>query len=197
MPILIWVFNRQKSIGYSPVNTWLGEFAKSDKRTIMTTSNLFPEIIEASAFRLNDEYAWQKKNLQQVFDYCTQAAIAILGGEVWVVRQIEDCGQDDPTEPKHNLNPRYQNKGIVLGRSASHVIYGGLPFRDGQTGVVSWDCPSRQNNQSWQEYVDATVADTAHMIEKDTLESDLIEEYSAFIYYNLAFEREFETSSKI
>ncbi|CAG1008636.1 hypothetical protein ANAEL_03699 [Anaerolineales bacterium] len=162
----------------------------------MTTSNLFPAIIEASAFRNHDEYAWQKKDLQQVFDYCTEAAIAILGGEAWVVRRVEDCGPDEPTEPRHNLDPQRRNKGSVLGRSASHVIYGILPFRDGQTGVFSWNCQPRQNDQSWQEYAGVTVADTARIIEKSALESEVIEEHSAHVYYNLVFEYEDEASSE-
>jgi hypothetical protein len=34
------------------------------------------------------------------------------------------------------------------------------------------------------------MSDTAHIIEKGALESDVIDEYSAFVYYNLVFERE-------
>lgn len=159
----------------------------------MTTSKRLPANIEANAFHNHDEYAWQKKDLQQVLDYCIEAAIAILGGEAWVVRRIEDCGPDEPTEFQHNLDSQRRSKGSVLARSASHVVYGILPFRDGQMGVFHWDSRPRQTDQPWQEYVGATVANTARMIENGMLESEVIEEYSAHVYYNLVFELEDET----
>lgn len=160
----------------------------------MITTENFPTDIEASAFRMHDENAWQRKDLKRVFNHCIEASIAIIGGEAWVVRRIDDCGPDEPTEPQHNLDPSSRTKGAVLARSQTHVIYGILSFRDGQTGVFSWDCPPRQSKQPWQEYVRATVKETARIIENGRLELEVIDEHSAHVYYNLAFQREDGTS---
>jgi hypothetical protein len=158
----------------------------------MTTSLHFPPNIAACTFSLNDEFAWQKKDLPQVYKYCEQAKIAILYGEAWVVRLVADCGPNDPTLPRHSIDPRYEGRGSVLGRTATHVIYGILPCRDGSNGVFSWDCDSRQQRQTWQTYVKATLAETERIINNFAVESKVIEDYSPFVYYNLALQPEDE-----
>jgi hypothetical protein len=158
-----------------------------------STSNL-PTNIEATAFRCHTEYAWQKKDLKPVFEFCIEAAIAIAGGEVWIVKQAKDCQPDEPTEFIHNLDSERNQKVVLLARTLNQVIYGTFPLRDGRSGVFVWSCEPRKSNQSWQEYAQETVMETAEIIEKGNLETDVIPDYSSSIYYNLIFEREDGTS---
>jgi hypothetical protein len=91
----------------------------------MNNEPLFPSDIDEKAFHLRNELAWQKKDLQAVFDYCLEADTAILGGEAWVVRRIADLTPDEP--PERNLDPRYRQDVSILGRTKEHVIYGIFP----------------------------------------------------------------------
>jgi hypothetical protein len=161
----------------------------------MTTPIHFPPNIAACTFYLNDEFAWQKKDLPQVFEYCEQAKIAIPYGEAWVVRLVADCGPNDPTLPRHSIDPRYEGRGSVLGRTATHVIYGILPCRDGNNVVFGWGCGSRQERLSWQAYVKATLAEAKDSINKLAVESKVIEDYSPFVFYNLALQSEDEAKN--
>jgi hypothetical protein len=152
----------------------------------------FPASVEATAFRMGSEYAWQKKDLGPVFNYCAKALIAIAGGEAWVVRRLEDCQPDEPTEPIHNLDPHRSQKGSVMARTLGHVIYGIMPLRNGQSAVFSWDNRPREYDQPWQKHVSATIHETIDAIERGKLEADVVPEYAPYIYYNLIFEHEID-----
>jgi len=155
----------------------------------MTNELTFPPEIEATAFRLRSEYAWQKKDLKPVLDFCLRASLAILGGEVWVVRRVEDCQPDEPTEPLHNLDANYRRKGSVLARTPSHVVYGLLPVKDGgPLCVFGWTAGEIQG-QSWVECVTKTVELAQAEIERGDVERNIIAEYSPFIFYNLVFKQ--------
>ncbi|HEY77761.1 MAG TPA: hypothetical protein G4O09_01455 [Dehalococcoidia bacterium] len=156
----------------------------------MYISANFPENIEENAFRMRSEYAWQKKDLEPVFNHCVKANIAILGGETWIVRRILECKSDEPTEPKHVFNPKYRQDVSLLGRTQTHVIYGIFPFRDGTNGLFPWSTISRSSEQAWQDYVIATVEETKDIITKGNIEERVIPEYSQQVYYNLCFMRE-------
>jgi len=147
-------------------------------------SSRLPADIEAAAFRTSSgEYAWRKQDLRRVLDYCLTSSIAILGGEAWIVRRLEDCGPDDPTEFRHNLDPQRREKGHVLARTRSHVVYGSLLFRDGRHEMFTWDLSG--GSASWREYVERTVNETREIIESSNLEADVIPEYAPYVHYNL------------
>jgi hypothetical protein len=144
--------------------------------------------VEQKAFRLREEYAWQKKDLESIFDYFIKAGIAILGGEAWVVRKLVDLALDEPRQ--RNLDPKYRQDLSILSRTQTHVIYGNFPFQDGSSAVFSWDTSPRLSSQSWQDYVKMTVGETVEVIRKGDVERQVIPRYSENIYYNLVFEEE-------
>ena len=73
-----------------------------------------------------------------MFDFCIQAAIAIAGGEVWIVKQTEGYQPDKPTDFIHNLDPTRNQKAVLLARTSNHVIVGSFPFQDGGFGLFVW-----------------------------------------------------------
>jgi hypothetical protein len=146
-----------------------------------------PAAIEARAFRHRSEYAWQRHDLAPVLDYCVEASIAIVGGEAWIVRRVDECAPDQPTEFSHNLDVKLSRKGSVLARSKDYVIYGGFPSKDGRFAVFSWSSRERAPGESWQDYVEVTAQETLQVIERGDLESDVVPEYSRRVYYNLVF----------
>jgi len=155
----------------------------------------FAQHIEARAFRSSSqEYAWQRSDLPAVFEYCRANAIAILGGEAWVVRRTNDCTADEPSEPLHNLDLHRRAEASVLGRTTTYVIYGDFRLRDGRSAVFSWSATPRSDDQMWVSYVSATIDETQQMIERRNIEADIIPEYVGDVYFNLVFEREDGTS---
>jgi hypothetical protein len=159
------------------------------KGALMSLSARFPADVEAVAFRTADEYAWQKKDLHRVLECCLTSCVAILGGEAWVVRRLEDCSPDDPTEPKHNLDPLRREKGNVLARTKTHVVYGSLLLRDGRHEICAWDLyDARLRSKSWSEYVNTTINETWEVIQNMNLELEVIPKYAQHVYYNLTFD---------
>jgi hypothetical protein len=152
----------------------------------------FPIGIEEKAFHLRQEYAWQKEDLETVFDYCLKANIAILGGEAWVVRRITDLTPDEPFE--RNLDSRYRQDVSILSRTKTHVIYGIFPYQDGSNGVFAWDTHSRKDSQSWHDYVNMTVNESIDIIRRGNVERHVVQKYSDNIYYNLVFNPQENTS---
>lgn len=149
-----------------------------------------PDHLETCAFRKNTEYAWQKDDLAQVYDYCIAESIAILGGEAWVVLRVENMKSDEPTEFIHNLDPVRSENLTLLGRTRSHVIYGTFPFIDGGGGVFAWSNRCRAGDESWTDYVNRTVDETKMVIENGKLENYIVPEYASNVYYNLVFKSE-------
>jgi hypothetical protein len=141
----------------------------------------FPPDIEHVAGRLGDEYAWKRIHLLQVFNFCIANSIAVLGGEAWVVCPIQDIKLGDPD----NLE-----KGMILARTPTHVIYGVFPWKDGNNSVVSWDTDDLKQGKTWNEYARASVMKSISLIERLDVESNVIPEYSSLIYYNISFEKE-------
>ena len=81
----------------------------------MSEEPLFPSNIEGKAFRLGQEHAWQKTDIEAVFGYCIEANIAIIGGEAWVVRKIAELTPEEPFE--RNLDPRYRQDVTVSAQA--------------------------------------------------------------------------------
>jgi hypothetical protein len=150
-----------------------------------------PKCIEDKAFRTLHEYAWQKQDLKQLFGFCLEAQIAILGGEAWVVIKIPTSQPDEPSGQRHNIGTRFDHDRVVLAvlaRTSDHVVYGIFPFKDGSSGLFSWD--TKKVGRTWHDYVEATVQGSESVINKGNLEQQVIPEYSQQIFYNFVFEEE-------
>jgi hypothetical protein len=125
-----------------------------------------------------------------VLDYCVKAYIAVVGGEAWIVRRLDECTPGQPTEFSHNLDVKRGRQGSVMARTTDYVVYGGFPLKDGQLVVFSWSNRGRAQGESWQEFVKAMTRETLQVIERGDLESNVAAEYSRHLYYNLVFESE-------
>jgi len=156
----------------------------------MTTLPELPETLRSLGFRLNDEIAWRKHDLQLVFDHLNAENIAVLGGEAWVVRNITDCAATDPTELIHNLDEQRSNRGTVLAKTTSHVVYAIFPGLNGQQILFSWECSDRIEGQSWADYSANTIRETAQAVIAANLEDGVIGEYADAIYYALEMAEE-------
>ena len=151
----------------------------------MSDKYLFPVEIEEKSFRLRNEYAWKRKDLQSVFEYCLKSDIAILGGEAWVIKRISELSPDEPYE--RNLDPKFRQDLTILSRTQTHVLYGIFPFKDGQSGVFSWSTRSRRIFDSWRNYVKRTIDESQEIIGRGDIEGQVIPKYSANIFHNLTF----------
>lgn len=157
----------------------------------MDQPQYFPPQIEVTAFRLiNGEYAWRRSDLPKVFEYCSAANVAIVLGEVWVIRDIDNVAPDEPSEFIHNVDPRRNEKGYVFSRTDRHIVYSIFPLRSGETAILSWDVPPREPDQSWSEYVQITIDEQRRAIARLNVETEVVPQYSGDIHYNFMFERE-------
>jgi hypothetical protein len=147
------------------------------------------EELSNSAFRLGREFAWQRRDLQTIYKYCYDNGVAILSVEAWVIKDVVDCTPNEPTEPKHNIDPKYDQRLPVLGRTQNQVVYGIFPFRDGSAGLWGWSSESPKVGQMWLDYANSTVENAKNAIERINLEDSVLPEYSKHVFYNISFKK--------
>lgn len=151
-----------------------------------------PTYILETSFEMHEEFAWKKENINQVISFCSRQSIAIVSVEAWIVRKVEDCDDNEPILPIHNLDPTRNQLLSVLGRTQDYVIWGLFPLKNGKKTLLSWGL--NRDKQSWKGFVQKALTETKRIIFEGNLEEEIIPKYAPFVYYNLIFELEDGTS---
>ncbi len=122
----------------------------------MAAPKPFPDSVAALAFRSSSgELAWRREDLPVVLDAIVASRHAVLGGEVWVVR-------DDGAW-----------EGLVPDR------------RGGPPGVWHWTTAPRAPNETWLEYCRRTAAESARTVAAMQVDDEAAEDVRNRLRFNL------------
>lgn len=104
------------------------------------------------------ELAWRRIDLPEALEAICATQQAVLGGEVWLVR--------NPNENWHGLVP--DRKG-------------------GPDGVWSWDTVPRLANESWPAYCERTYRESLNVLSEMNVEESAREDVVSYIWFNITY----------
>lgn len=140
----------------------------------------FTEKVLNKAIRaLNGELAWKKEDVFQAIDELIENEVAILGGDVWAIRNSSK-----------EISP-------LIELEAENIAVGIIKAKDGESYVFNWHS-NKSVSEDWEEYVLKSKRETIDAINKMKTEETVAEEFTDSIYYNLVFasKTEFENLMK-
>jgi hypothetical protein len=118
------------------------------------------------------EIAWNKNNVFEAIEEIVKLNYAILGGDVWALKNVDI----------HNSNDQIEYKNIYVGI---------IPFKNGSDTVCNWSSNKNQN-ENWLDFVLRSKKEALNFINKSNVENRVKEELNDKIYYCLVFTNELE-----
>ena len=109
------------------------------------------------------EFAWKRADLNEALKAISESEQAILGGEVWLVKDI------------------------------SENWWGLIPSKDGSPPAAwSWDTTSRKPNENWADYCENTYQESLKAVAGLYVENEASPEIVSYIWFNVTFIEESE-----
>lgn len=130
----------------------------------------FSEELLQKAIRSSDisGLAWKKEDIFQAIDEVTASGYAILGGDVWVVKE---------------KNPNNQQQTLI---DSANIAFGIIKGNNGKDQIYNW-YTNKNENESWDEYINRSKLGTIQAINQMNVEESISKELQDHVYYCLTF----------